>query len=1292
MFRSEVSAQHAMATRMITGILQHRDMIISLESYCMGTSFEDISYVFKLSGHDNAALGVNSWPILRIRFGSIVSHCIEILEGSHQVQLKSVEECDQIPNRRLLHEKVVRLLVFALTLSCSADLPMELPTLVVWGLSRKMPAKPKSHLLMCLSLLSHSAYETQAADSLWSGFWGVHGYPVWPTPHGRRVEVSYEEHIRNCLENASEEGNDGSDEHETVQQRPFTEELALRCRWSRVDGLCEVPKLLKMCGDAIADGLAYLKSYFPSDTYDKSHKTQGTSDQNSMSSMSAEGRVLVVCACHSLEFLCEVAASAQRDETVDEVRGIAKKLFLTAYQTFKLPGLHTNRESGPTQTITGHSDELVHDVISLWWKLLVVLSRGSFEFSAWLWGHEDLLSAITMSNLSYLRRSTNTDMLAPTLRPLVWSLRLWRVFLSYGNISSLESLETFYYALRVSSCHLTGTNVGIVNDNAFDTNDSLASINFKRLVGNALIEAECPAAMYSGTVLLEMMQLFECACVSLSGVLQIIIAGWASEKHLSTRENYPIQVSRWLSTTHPFIQTAPTKSSNSDTRTIAQLIDVVLKLCSHIIPIISRLATVLDKIPVDNEPGSSEIRLLLASAVNMCSSFIDPANKHSNAIHNIAISSTENRRPFQCSSTDYSSIIHPTNLPVRGSGVLWQLQVLQVCLQESMTAQSGAIPSNALDNDSSSNTIKMIQSRLRSVTRLVTDSTSLTTPSCIIASLLSTLAKTALPNRLLLSPSSCDHSVRNWTNAELSFSYRRLRWAVLHNCIQLQNTTDASDSTFAINLNYFKSVLKASAGTNKPLTITKTSVATGLFSWQIGRLAEADNICQFNIQTQLIDSDTDSTKITNACTDLFAYLKHFPSVSRVLLNFLLTHMSVTARSAGGGDVEDDISTHWPELCALVFKFLGVVAPTISNEPSLTDSAISARSLSTDAIGSMSTFLNVTNGTLLSWVNEPFVRRPDLSDCSWMFRLLLELEHPYFSLWLSLIASRVEDEGSLGSTAVYKNPSLALYILLLITTPEHAYRWTEQPTDRFDIKCTWAYTEVDETTTISFMQLMLQSLRTLFNDDHQSATILAAESRLHIPAPSGDTFGTSNEKNISKFIETVFKESPPTNLRRAERQKHLSKDVNTNVSESNASISARLEVALLELSDRVLDSGINQFLPAEVHAVVMSALVYPSMPWRVQECVWLGLAEHNLAHLIDIDATIYDTEANLIETRLKKSLSDLLYPLTTKKSSQQLSLHPNVISKIKRILATLRRPEDAELRVFRYLRHQLSAND
>jgi hypothetical protein len=162
------------------------------------------------------------------------------------------------------------------------------------------------------------------------------------------------------------------------------------------------------------------------------------------------------------------------------------------------------------------------------------------------------------------------------------------------------------------------------------------------------------------------------------------------------------------------------------------------------------------------------------------------------------------------------------------------------------------------------------------------------------------------------------------------------------------------------------------------------------------------------------------------------------------------------------------------------------------------------------------------------------------------------------------------------------------------------------------------------------------------------------------------------------------------------------------------------VALLELSDRVLDSGINQFLPTKVHAVAMSALAHPSMPWRVQERIWTGLTENNLVHLIDIDSTMsinnvndHDVVASTAgddnsasatsassthhSTKMSvliRALSDVLHPLDSNESllPNQTPLHPSVTTAIKRVFAALRRAEDAELRVFRCLKTRLSAKN
>jgi hypothetical protein len=98
--------------------------------------------------------------------------------------------------------KLRRTLVFAWCVLCAGDLPTALPTLLVWG--ARLPRLPPTLALAtleCVHAYLSSAVEEAAAEGLWEGWYGTHGAPPLPTPHARRAEVSYEEHVEDCFDN-----------------------------------------------------------------------------------------------------------------------------------------------------------------------------------------------------------------------------------------------------------------------------------------------------------------------------------------------------------------------------------------------------------------------------------------------------------------------------------------------------------------------------------------------------------------------------------------------------------------------------------------------------------------------------------------------------------------------------------------------------------------------------------------------------------------------------------------------------------------------------------------------------------------------------------------------------------------------------------------------------------------------------------------------------------------------------------------------------------------------------------
>ena len=167
-------------------------------------------------------------------------------------------------NNRSRSDKVRRIVGRVLVnLLCAPDLPVDLPTLLVWplaiiGSSQKALGSSslfngtasKLALLRCLQLYLFSPIETTVANSLKASLlWSCAGTPGLPTPHHlRSPSLLYERYayecqqkVDDCLRNFNDQdgrdvqGSEGNSSALPQSNFNVREVFALKCRWGRVD-------------------------------------------------------------------------------------------------------------------------------------------------------------------------------------------------------------------------------------------------------------------------------------------------------------------------------------------------------------------------------------------------------------------------------------------------------------------------------------------------------------------------------------------------------------------------------------------------------------------------------------------------------------------------------------------------------------------------------------------------------------------------------------------------------------------------------------------------------------------------------------------------------------------------------------------------------------------------------------------------------------------------------------------------------------------------------------------------
>ena len=287
--------------RMLSGILLRRDCAVAMEAY---------SEAFRADSIEEAAVESHArWCDVEDELGrrshilAELSQCFEDLFHRTALLLctSATGGVDFIPPETGVpcrssslsweHTRQLRKLLCwcSLHMLCASDLPVELPTLLLWALSsninaiannnsgygndgpdglselqlapsfgqaapRNNPAVAKLGLLRCLRMYLCSPAEEVSADWLRrnSVLWSAYGLPRLAAPHTRRSgAASYEQDMADSLERATkflneedEEQQDDEEEGETRQRREkqrtpdsVAEAFALQCRWSRISAI-----------------------------------------------------------------------------------------------------------------------------------------------------------------------------------------------------------------------------------------------------------------------------------------------------------------------------------------------------------------------------------------------------------------------------------------------------------------------------------------------------------------------------------------------------------------------------------------------------------------------------------------------------------------------------------------------------------------------------------------------------------------------------------------------------------------------------------------------------------------------------------------------------------------------------------------------------------------------------------------------------------------------------------------------------------------------------------------------
>ncbi|KAJ1441085.1 hypothetical protein B484DRAFT_442994 [Ochromonadaceae sp. CCMP2298] len=280
MLRSQFAGQRAVALRMLAGVLLRRDCVVALEAY--GEAFAREEAAARASVREvPAACCIEDELGRKTQLFHLLSRHFEDTVTALRGHIVSAAQAGQdslsLEQERALRRILGRCLVPFL---CASDLPVELPTLMLWALNapgpavdygsgsglalplsfgsnapRNNPAAVKLALLRLLGLYLRSPVEDLCRERLQANasLWGTLALPRMPTPHTRRPELGYELHGAECSSKAASmlrgEGRGG----EALPGETLPQRFALQCRWARVDALTQHGGLVQLLGRYVRD-------------------------------------------------------------------------------------------------------------------------------------------------------------------------------------------------------------------------------------------------------------------------------------------------------------------------------------------------------------------------------------------------------------------------------------------------------------------------------------------------------------------------------------------------------------------------------------------------------------------------------------------------------------------------------------------------------------------------------------------------------------------------------------------------------------------------------------------------------------------------------------------------------------------------------------------------------------------------------------------------------------------------------------------------------------------------------
>lgn len=405
MFRSEEKHQRSLAVTMLGSILKKRDDAVSLEAYGLDSRGADAS---KLEG------------AFQLTYGSIVTALVEEeVWGSEPLNACGLTYKQDAYIRRIL--------TFVILLTCAADLPVALPTLLLWGLRLRLSVPARLSLLVSVRNFLFCSHEERASSMLWLGLWGLYGCPTLPTPHDRRMELSYEEYVAHCLssrdkEITAEEATDNPQAPPTMKsQRSLQDEFAVRNRWGRIDAMVQDGDLAQSLSQHLQESLIVLL------------------ENNSDSSIAP----LLESSRHLIFVVLDMCSAAVRIGESSTAQAIIDTIIRKHWKL-----LH-----GRIAASTGSKDLIL--IQAAWYRLLAESCRRARTLACWISSQPHFMSCLLSTVVRICQHSSESSSPHATSDKaddaLIWILRLWRVLLCY--CLGTESVSELLLAAQTPNGH-----------------------------------------------------------------------------------------------------------------------------------------------------------------------------------------------------------------------------------------------------------------------------------------------------------------------------------------------------------------------------------------------------------------------------------------------------------------------------------------------------------------------------------------------------------------------------------------------------------------------------------------------------------------------------------------------------------------------------------------------------------------------------------------------------------------------------------------------------------------------